>query len=501
MIIDFLENEYWYGGIVKNGTNMPISNQSVIEVDTTVNHTPNQAMPLFISTKGRIIHANEGFKAFFNKGKIELDDKCTVSEPYGNLKAGYLQAVKKFFPFSKGTPAKEFFSEIIYNSWIELTFYQNEKDIMKYARGILENGMPTGVLMIDDGWSEYYGNWTFHSGKFPDAKGMLEKLHDMGFKVMVWVCPFISPDTLKFRDALSKDILIKTEDGELYILHWWNGYSAVLDMSNPNAVKWLREQLDLLLEMGVDGFKFDAGDSFFYSEDCKTYKNTTPNEQSVMWEEFGEKYRFNEYRAAFNAGGKPLLQRLCDKQHSWNEEGVGGLVPDSLLQGITGHPFCCPDMIGGGEYVNFYQAVGNHFDEDLFVRHCQIAALMPTMQFSAAPYRVLTKENFKKVKDCLELREKFIGYIMKLVDEVTVQGEPIIRYMSYEFPNEPVEEFITQFMLGSKVLVAPICSEGQTGRYVYLPKGKWIKDGEKIESDGKLYWIEETDGLIYFEME
>ena len=50
---------------------------------------------------------------------------------------------------------------------------------------------------------------------------------------------------------------------------------------------------------------------------------------------------------------KSIMQRLWDKAHSWGEEGVLSLTSDVLLQGITGHPYYRPDMIGGGEYLNF----------------------------------------------------------------------------------------------------------------------------------------------------
>ena len=63
---------------------------------------------------------------------------------------------------------------------------------------------------------------------------------------MVWVCPYVSPDSLKYREARDQGILIRTPEGEPYIAKWWNGYSAVLDFSNPKAVQWLKCQLDAL---------------------------------------------------------------------------------------------------------------------------------------------------------------------------------------------------------------------------------------------------------------
>ena len=144
MKIKSLKNEYWYGGCVKDGTKMPLSCDSNTSVDTRINTTPNQAMPLFISNKGRYIWKEDGFMAVFEGDGIEVDDDCYVSEAYGSLKEGYLAAMKEHFPFKKGTPDEELFKNPIYNTWIELTFDQNQKDILKYTDGILANGMPPG---------------------------------------------------------------------------------------------------------------------------------------------------------------------------------------------------------------------------------------------------------------------------------------------------------------------------------------------------------------------
>ena len=54
-------------------------------------------------------------------------------------------------------PPELFFSVPQYNTWIELTYNQNQKDILRYARAIVDNGMPPGIIMIDDNWQEDYG--------------------------------------------------------------------------------------------------------------------------------------------------------------------------------------------------------------------------------------------------------------------------------------------------------------------------------------------------------
>ncbi len=494
MKVNILEGEYWYGSCVKYGMKMPLGGDTEAVIDAVKNRTPNQAMPLWLSTKGRVIWRDTGFRTEFAAGVITVPDDCSLSDTKGGLREAYLYAASHYFPFRGRMPARELFEKIIYNTWIELTFYQNETDVMEYAHKLIASGMPSGVLMIDDGWSEYYGDWRFHSGKFQNPKEMLERLHNLGYEVMLWVCPYISADSVKYREAEKLGLLIKNKAGEPYIAKWWNGYSAVLDFSNPAAGAWLKEQLDALCALGVDGFKFDAGDSLYYEEDNVTYGNVTPDEQSRLWAEFGEQYAFNEYRVTFRAGGYALLQRLCDKEHSWGENGLASLVPDLLLQGITGHPYGCPDMIGGGEYLNFQEMAEGALDEELFVRHAEIAALAPAMQFSAAPYRVLSEENFLAIKKSIKVREKYLPYLLELIGQSAHTGEPVIRYMAYEFKDVEAQTCTDQFMLGDRYLVAPVVKKGAHGRTVYLPRGNWERSGETVRSKGENVYAQSEYG-------
>ncbi|CQR48452.1 Alpha-xylosidase [Paraliobacillus sp. PM-2] len=496
MKIKMLEHEYWYGGYVHEGINQPIGKEDTCKVDLFSNQTPNQAMPLFLSTKGRYLWSSKGFVVTFDNGMIEIKgDDVELGEGKQHLKGAYLSAMAKHFTFNENHLSMELFQNPIYNTWIELTFNQNENDILRYTDDILANGLPAGVLMIDDGWSDYYGKWTFNKEKIPNPEHMIKKLHDKGFHVMLWICPYITPDTVEYRETRDKDLLIKNKDGKPFITEWWNGHSAVLDFSNPDTITWMEKQLDNLERMGINGFKFDGGDSLYYRQDNVTYGDVTPDEQSLLWAKFGEKYTLNEYRVTTKAGGMSLLQRLCDKEHSWGDTGIHALIPNSLLQGITGHPFSCPDMIGGGEYLNFIDCSDGLLDAELFVRHSEIACLMPAMQFSAAPYRILDAEHFEDIRKSVQIRQKYQAIIDELVVHAKETGEPIIRYMTYCFPDEPVEQVIDQFMLGDNILVAPVCEQGAMGREVYLPKGNWKYEEEIINSVGEYRYFASSAGI------
>ncbi len=485
MTFSLLENEVWYGLTSNDGDKMPLDGSSFAFNMQPV-RTNNQYQPLLLSNMGRFIWGDDGFNLKIENGKIDVTSNLTpvtLCEGFGDLRGAFRAAARMHFPADGQLPPEEFFSKPQYNTWIELIYNQNQKDITEYCRTIVENHMPKGVVVIDDLWSNYYGRWDFDRKKFPDPKAMMDTLHEWGFKVMVWICPFVSLDSLEFRTLKKKGAFVRDKAGNVRHVDWWNGVSAVLDLSNPVDFDWFREQCDFLTNTyGVDGFKFDAGDSYFYTLDDKTAGNVTPNEQCELWAKIGLNYPYNEYRACFKCAGKPLVQRLHDKNHAWTGHGINLLVPNMLAQGIIGYAFGCPDMVGGGAYTDFLPG-STKFDPELFVRYCAAAVLMPMIQFSAAPWRVLNEEYYGYVLNLMKIREGFLPVIMKLVREAASNNEPAVRYMEYVFPHQGYERVIDQFMLGDDILVAPIVTKGAAERDVIVPAGKWkvYTTGEVID--------------------
>jgi len=480
--LKILANEYWWGGSVVDGDLMPYST-SAFHHDQFADVKGNQAQPLLISSKGRFIWSE--FPLDFEFKDDSLVVKCSFGKiEYGQhgktLREVFSYVSREYFPPSGEIPDPLLFTNPQYNTWIELQYNQNEKDVLSYARSILENGFPPGVLMIDDNWQIDYGNWDFSAERFEDPHRMIEKLHTMGFKVMLWVCPFISPDSEVYRDLAFRGLLVFEDSARSRpaIVRWWNGASAVLDLTNPDGEKWYREQLVNLQEKyGVDGFKLDAGDPEYYLG-TYSYKNCLPNDQTEKHNSIGLEFALNEFRAAWKMAGKPLAQRLRDKEHSWDD--LGELIPDLLAQGLDGYAFTCPDMIGGGEVNSFTDKA--ILDEDLIVRSAQCHALMPMMQFSVAPWRVLNQEKLEICREMAELHHSFGNEILEIAREAAKSGEPIARHMAYEFPELGYERITDQFMLGEDVLVAPVTKKNTYSRPVVFPPGKWKgENGSVIE--------------------
>lgn len=493
-----IEEKLWWAGIISQGQLMPVTDS--YEANMISNTYGNQVQPLLLSNHGDVIWSEDPFAFKIENNEVtilESTGEIIRTEAGQTLKSAYQFASKNYFPPQGKLPELLLFSSPQYNTWIELMYDQNQKDILKYAHDLINNGFPPGVLMIDDNWQEDYGKWDFHPGRFSNPKAMIEELHEMDFKVMVWICPFVSPDCDVYRSLASQGAFLKnntTQKPEM--VSWWNGFSAVLDLSNPVAVKWFKSQLDFLQnEYGVDGFKFDAGDAGFYKNGL-SFKNVSPNMQTALFAKIGLDYPLNEYRATWKMGGQPLVQRLRDKAHNWND--LQKLVPSMLLQGIMGYYFNCPDLIGGGEFTSFLKNAV--IDQELIVRSAQCHALMPMMQFSVAPWRVLDEKHLEAVKKSVELREKFKNYILEEVKKSAQTGEPAMRSLEYAYPKNGYGKINQQFLIGEKLLVAPIINKGITDKIIHLPKGKWKAFNGKTYKGGKEITVAvNLDTLPYFE--
>ncbi len=507
--IQLLQNEYWWGGSVIFGTEMPFGNKQFSF--NLSNHTGNQNAPILISNKGRWVWSEKPFAYSFDQDSLQISDiigNIQMGVAGKDLKSAYNFCSQKFFPTSGEWVDSLLITSPQYNLWIELMYNPTQKLVLKYAHDVLENNLPAGVLMIDDNWTKYYGEFDFDKEKFPDAKSMVDDLHQKGFKVMVWVCPFISPDSKEFRELEEKRYLLLdrgendtatwgNKELQPLIINWWNGYSACLDLMNPGAVKWLKDKLNSLqTTYGIDGFKFDAGDAVYYSSpDLVSYKKASGKEQCRLWGEVGLDYKLNEYRAMSKMGGQPLVERLRDKSHTW--EALQSLIPNTIAQQLDGYTFTCPDMIGGGEFTSFLP--GKVINQDLIVRSAQCHALMPMMQFSVAPWRILDLTHLDAVKKAVRIRQQHVPYLMNVFANSVKTGEPVLRPLEYNFPHENLAEIKDEFMIGETLLVAPVVTEGFE-RKVVLPKGKWRYNNKTITGGKTITFKVPLDELLFFEL-
>jgi alpha-glucosidase len=156
---------------------------------------------------------------------------------------------------------------------------------------------------------------------------------------------------------------------------------------------------------------------------------------------------------------------------------------------VSGVPFVGCDVGGFAEMPS----------GELYARWLQAAALTPFLRSHSVGW-VNNKEpwdfgdEFTSInRETIELRYRFLPYLYSLFREHERTGDPVMRPLWFEFPNDKQTYLIDdEYMIGSDVLVAPVVKQGSTTRGIYLPIGAdWIDwwTGEKIES-GKIHYLQ-----------
>jgi len=96
-----------------------------------------------------------------------------------------------------------------------------------------------------------------------------------------------------------------------------------------------------------------------------------------------------------------------------------------------------------------------------------------------------------------KLKCRLMPYIFAEAIDATMTGVSVMRPMILEFPEDMASNYLDmQYMLGGRVLVAPIFNEKGKADY-YLPKGKWTHMlSDDVYEGGRYY----TDLYDYFSL-
>lgn len=358
----------------------------------------------------------------------------------------------------------------IWTTWARYKTEIDQDSVLRFAAEIREHRFPGGTLEIDDRWQRDYGDTALDPARFPDPAGMVGRLNDMGFAVTMWIIPFMAPASANTQYAARNGFLVRNQNGSPYEVLWWQGYSYLLDVTNPAALAWWAERLSVLKqEVGLAGFKFDAGEAAYLPADGVTYQPISRNEYSTRWAAFGAlHFPYCEARCGWLGQQNGILYRQWDKFSTWGlDNGLASVITTALSLSMCGYPFILPDMVGGNAYGDVTA------DKELLIRWTQASAPMLALQFSLAPwdYDAETVEICRRFADLhVELADDRIAAAYQAAET----GDPVIRPVFWFSPRDSEAQRIgNQYMLGEKYLVAPVVKQGAIQRDIYLPAGNW----------------------------
>ncbi|MGB1557817.1 MAG: TIM-barrel domain-containing protein [Oceanococcaceae bacterium] len=350
---------------------------------------------------------------------------------------------------------------------------------------------------------------------------VVDALNGLGVRPMTYYRAFLgqSDDGLErptaFEEALAGDYMVKNVLGLPYIYGsplLTTGLSGLIDFTNPEAVRWWKEQIKQGLAEGSHGFMQDFGEQTF--PDMVFHDGSTGiemhNRYAVLYHQ-ATREAFDEYLAE-NPGsdlepfffvrngytGGPNNRRGSahyesaswpgDNTADWSRNsGIGSVIPDMLNRAI------------GGSY-GFVTEIGGYIDtlgrppKELVIRWSHHASLMPVYRLHGGPVNGTHMPWRYDQETVEEWRRGAIRHIaaqpliMQLWQEAFETGMPITRPLWLAYPDDAEAALQDQqFLLGPDVLVAPVFEPGVDSREVYFPTGCWQHPEQGDRYEGPAY--------------
>lgn len=389
--------------------------------------------------------------------------------------------------------------------WLSTSFTTNydEKTTSGFIQGMKDRNIPLQVFHFDCYWMEAFEwcNFTWDKKTFPDPEGMLKRYHEKGLKICVWINPYIGQKSSLFKEGKEKGYFLRKKDGSIWQTDMWQAGMAILDFTNPEAVRWYQEKLEVLLDMGVDCFKTDFGERIPV-KDIVYYDHSDPVKMHNYYTFLYNQAVFNLLKEKRGEGEAVLFARSATAGGQQFPVHWGGdcsasypSMAETLRSGLS--LACC----GFGFWSHDIGGFENTAPADIYKRWCAFGLMSSHSRLhGSTSYRVpwaFDEEACEVLKKFVNLKCQLMPYLYRMAVEAHEKGIPVMRPMFLEFPGDRTCEMLDkQYMLGDSVLVAPIFKESGEVEY-YLPEGTWVHllDG-RVQKGGK--WYKET--YDYFSM-
>ena len=168
-------------------------------------------------------------------------------------------AAGKLWPLPSGFPDARMVTSPIWSTWAQYKQDINQSVVIDFARKIQEHGFENSQLEVDDKWEECYGDATFDPIKFPEPASMVQELKQLGFRVSLWIHPFVNQECNSFEVARQAEHLVRDQAGGggfgfsgswlPGMTWWWAGpWAGYFDFTNREAAAWWSSRLQILKE-------------------------------------------------------------------------------------------------------------------------------------------------------------------------------------------------------------------------------------------------------------
>ena len=368
-----------------------------------------------------------------------------------------------------------------------------DKEILDFVDKTRRLHIPCSNFQLSSGYTTDQNGrrniFSWNREKFPDPGQFVTEMANRGVTVTPNLKPALLTTNPLYKTFREAGAFIYTPTGEPYVTRFWGGQGSFVDFTNPAARKlWKQHMAENLLDYGIhsvwnDNNEFDIDDA---DAICCNEGNPTPacqirarlpmlmniTSKEVLEETYPNKRLYQVTRSGNTGIGRYAQTWTGDNYTSW--ESLRYNIATMLSCGLSGIALTGSD-IGG--------FAGPAPDAELFMRWIWCGVLLPRFSIhSANNDNTVTEpwmypEIMDAVRSAFRLRDALLPYLYALGANTHKTGEPILRPMVYEFPqDENLRLEDVDFMVGDALLAACVVEKGANQRTLYLPKGEKFYD-------------------------
>lgn len=388
------------------------------------------------------------------------------------------------------------------NLWQSKLRYRNTSEVLDVVDKYKEKGIQLSAIVIDYFHWTKQGEYKFDEEYWPNPEKMVNTLKSKyGVEPIVSIWPTVQTDASNYKEYAENGFLVKTNRGVKMTMQI-QGNTNFIDMTNPEARDYVRDLIKKNYERkGISYFWLDVAEPGYAVYDFDNYRYYAGQDL-----ECGNIYPLDYLKVvtdkktdpvALVRGGWAGVQKygalLWSGDIDSSFEAFRNQINTGLNVGMAGVPWWTTDI--GGFHGGFPE--DPEFRE-LLVRWFEYATFSPILRMhgdrnphkkplsdhgggsmvTGAPNEIWSYGNEVEIilTKYLKIRSALKAYISVLMKQAHEQGDPLMRPLFYEYPNDG-EAWNTDntYLFGSDIVVAPIVNYQQRSRDVYLPAGtEWI---------------------------
>lgn len=352
---------------------------------------------------------------------------------------------------------------------------------------LAEHGIPCGSFQMSSGYTLVGDKrcvFTWNRDRFPDPKAVTARFKTAGVELVANIKPALLLEHPRYAEVEAfKGFVRDSEDaGKPHVTQFWGGLASYLDFTNPRTSDWWSAQVkEQLIDYGINSTWNDNNEFEIWDEAAGCDLSGKPARiatlRPVQTNLMMRASHLAQSAAApdkrpylISRSGGPGMQRYVQ---TWS--GDNRTNWESLRWNLRmGHGFSLSGLANFGHDIGGF--AGPKPEPELFLRWIEQGVFWPRFTIhswnddGSANEPWMYPELLPQIRACLAFRERLTPLLYDLLWRMHRDHAPILRPLWLDYP-EHAQAYEEQdcFLLGERLLVAPVLDAGAATRSAWLP--------------------------------